>query len=138
TECNARDGAITNPDPRYEISLNGNGPWYHEQINDLPMGNYLVFARKLGESCSFRLGTFILGENTGNRNYLTISRWDAPCDENLGGMEIFPYNDSMTYSIDGRQWYRGRQVFAVSPGEYRVYTGAEDCPYFFGIVMIAR
>jgi hypothetical protein len=45
----------------------------------------------------------------------------------------------MAYSIDGgRQWYRGRQVFAVSPGEYRVYTGAKDCPFFFGSVMIAK
>jgi hypothetical protein len=139
TECNARDGALTNPDPEYEISLDGNGPWYHEQIDDLAPGNYLVFARMIGESCSFRVGTFVLGENTEHRNYLTISRSDAPCGENLGKMEIFPDNDTMAYSIDGgRQWYRGRQVFAVSPGEYRVYTGAKDCPFFFGSVMIAK
>ena len=141
TSCEAHDGTITIQDAEHEISLSENGPWYFETIDQLSAGNYKVFARKIGDHCSYLAGDFELGPpGLYSGNLLTISRQHAHCNAGLGEIEISPIDERLQFSIDqGTTWYQSKQIYGVSPGVYDVRIRSnEGCSYNFGSIEIDR
>ena len=62
--CTSSDGSIESTNHEYQIGLSKDGPWYLGAIPDLSVGEYQVFALRVGDFCPVELGRFQVGAKT--------------------------------------------------------------------------